>query len=1537
MRWSVLIVFFCITCCIHNRQVLFCCRLSAAEPVIERYLEVLHKDPKHGAVFDRVYRYYSDIGEADVFLNQCKIRTEQEPDKTAAQILYGLAAQRQGSLKIAAEAFRKAAQMETENYLPPFYLGEVLIADRQFRSGITALEEAVNRLKKTQASGKQLRDVLQTLGSTLLRFGEQKKAQAVWLELESLFPDDTEIVTQIAETLEAGGQLDEAVKRYQTLIDKTQDSYERVRLTLSVADLTLQKNSNPDEAAGILNELLNLLDAESYLLETVYERIERIYHRSKNTGELKANEALAAFYRSRLEINPNDTASVRHLAALLNNDEAEKLLKTAVEKLPKNVTLRSAFIDVLTAKKDFDEAVKQCQAIDEIDNGNVDNLTRWGLLYLQNTALDETRRKQEAVKIWQRISNDIPDDPVSATVVADLCFRNNMTNEAEEFYRKAFELKPENFSYREHLAKFYYAAKRKADVLAVLLPEENSETDDTGNMIQTGALLLHFGYAAECCRRLAGKSFENKIENNRELQRLFIEALLKRGKTEDIERAFKLFSQAEELIEDDQEFAEFLKQELALLRPLQRTGKFFKTVEQDAGQTQSPDSYRKYWKLAVYRHSEVKLSAASLAVEEALKRAVPKPPEALQKFAAELYEQKGDTEKAVALYRQLAAQQTPQRNGYLKHIASLQMQSGELEQALETSRTLFGSGGAANVRYYAELLLSINRQNEAVGVLRQGLRNEPGNTELLQVLAQTLYNMNRKDEAFEIAYRQFESTKDFSGKLALLDTLCNTFQNESNNNGQKDVQTSGKIDALSNNLRLLKQNRETQFYLARVSANTGDNDSARQILEKILDFPDGNRSGSAVTDIIVLKELVKVTENQDDINAALRYQELLCSNNKNAGGEEHLFQLYEKAGETEKADKLFLELVLRQSGLPEKLEAIDTMIRRKEYEMVLKVLDFFEIHEPENWQLPLRRIVIQALKNEPLEASIDEFRRMEFADTVQKSAASASGFTPPESFEFAATAPAAFLEPLAAEQNLYENILRKEKPETILDKVQSFDEARFAVLGLLLNEKIKKDFGGGNTPPAIWHHFRNTAESVRDSLPIDSKRTDILLERLQWEAMLLYLRDSEPIRKNAATFRQQINADTAQQNVRRIVRKLGLADVPQWDAPLFQILIMDSINECIADMFRKETDDKILENKLLQILNEYCGEKHLPQMMPDEYMQFVKLAEYIIKNARTQKTAAEQDELLTQKKRLDILTAVWTKYGRSNTQRDRAVFENGTAQYYSHLIWLLRQYQREDKTVTEILDSAAGRNPLWYVLKADMFSYPLDINPLLFVQLANCEALEEQLERLKPHILKACGYCNENNRSGSRQVPEMRDAIFQVLDSLLYPPRLRRYDIFAPHERELVGKMPEEIRRQLQMTGTSAEGLFARQLFGWEPYPSGSQRIFKSGQIKRVAELDYGLNQLLDFAVTIIAGLPVQQTLSQPPLAVLMKPLAFYQAELTGAKPVSRSLITPLTNHIAFADDYSPADDFFFRIALLYRALDTKTRYIVTQSDGGTS
>ncbi|MDR2441436.1 MAG: tetratricopeptide repeat protein [Planctomycetaceae bacterium] len=1061
--------------------------------IIERFWDILVKSPRRGTTFDRVYTYYIDTGHVDQFLERCRNLTEQNPKHSKFWILYGLAAERRGEMEQAAHAFQTATQLDHEDSVAPFYLGEIRIAQGRLREAITALELSVQR-KPVRAD---VRNVLQTLGRTYERFGDSKKSETIWNQLEKLFPDDTEMLVQIAELLESENRYSEALKRYEKLVEKSNDEFSRVRFMLAIVDIKLQQGYEQDALAD-LETLLDRLAPESWLAESVRNRIDRIFVRKEDeTG-------LAEFYRNRIEKQPADFESIRRLVLTLRQlkqlGEARKLLTETIEKTPSNIPLRLTLIDFLTEQKEMTAAVAQYEAIDRLTPNHTDYLSRWGQLVFQNTEIDEAARKTEAVKIWTKIAQADPNNPIAAVTVADLLFRNKIYDEAEKFYRCAMELRPDDFSYREYLAIFYHGRGQKKKALEILHPLAENSKQTPENLTQLGNLFLSLGYVTESFEIF--QRIAELFPNDLQAQWRFIEALIRKGQPDDIETAILRLTQAERLIETEEQFELFLQQEIRFLKSAQKLAEAAEILEQKINEMHNSNNsnnnnqsilfVRAFWRLAVYRQAEVKSHAATLAIEKAL-AAVQPPGYRLLRVAAELFEQNGNGEKAIELYKILAERDTIWRADHLKHLALLQVKLGYIDHALETSRTLIGfaSGNPNHFRFYADLLLSIGHYEEGINILRQALRIEPGDIATLTLLAQTLDKNGQRNEAIEMTWRLFERTDHLSAQLSIIETLADYYQQS----GQLD----NLIEQLQKRIRSDDKKRETTLGLARVQTIISDFDAARQTLENLLDMSVDHTSTS--NDPVLLKELVFVAEKQKDLNAAVRYQEKLCQLTKDNFETNRLFELYVQAGDTEKADKLFLSRILQKADLQDQLEDIDLMIGREQYDSVKQVLTFLEIHETENWEIPFRRIAVDSyLGGQSVTDSVWEFRSLPFpaslanttpttpATSKTVNSASFAWLLPgnldskiQNSFELADFAPAEFLESIRLQREFFSTLFRNRlhynerflkhnteilPPKPFL-KVDSFREARFLVLGWLLKEAIEQDLNSLNNSKTI--------------------------------------------------------------------------------------------------------------------------------------------------------------------------------------------------------------------------------------------------------------------------------------------------------------------------------------------------------------------------------------------------------------------------------------------------------------------------------------
>jgi len=931
-----------------------CIANDAEQRILERYKEILVNAPKRGATFDRVYGHYVDIGQsADLYLD-CQKATQENPSDANAWILLGLVAERRGRSEEAIDAYNNAANLAPDNFLPMLYLGEVLLNQRRFSEAIAALEQA-NGCLKNSTNRIDRRTVLQTLALAYTRFGEPQKSLEVWNQLAALFPNDPDVLIQVAESMEFDGRLDEALQQYRRLITLTDEPFDRVQLSLAAIDIMLRQG-NDDAALNELNTLLGNLDSENYLAESVRDRIDRIFGRNRDIDQQ------IEFYQNRIEQQPGDRGSLRRLVRTLQRAdkiaEAEKLLLETIRVSPANVALRLMLIDILVERHDIGSAVEQFQAIDKIVPNQTDYLIRWGTLALQNPAIEEDERRAEAAKIWTRIAERSPNDPTALVQIADLFSRHRFSDEAERYYKSAMALRPNDFSYREHLARFYHQSRQKEKVLETLLAASPRDAPHAGQ------LLLTLGYhdeAAEILREAAQSQPQNWTLNLR-----YLESLLRQDTPESAQAVSEIFVNAGKQIENDEQFALFLQQKIQLLRSLQKTGAAIDIVR---AELETAPSARLHWHLAMLHHAEGNFTAAiaaltnndfHLAGTPAHERPEYRLNTSLLRFAAELYAQVGDTNRAIALYQQLV-QDDPARNGnYWQQIITLQIQRGQLNQALETSQNLIGRGteNAERLRFVADLFLSVHRQTEAVRLLRQALVHEPGNTDVLRILAQTLADLGQHEEAIELLWRLYDRLDNFTAKLSVIEILANEYNK------------LGRGEDLVEHLQHAnyERRRESMQALVRVYRLQGDDDEAQYLLETLLDMPDERDISSHW----VLRELVALSEQQEDFAVAAQYQEMLCQRSNDPREHHHLFYLYDKLGDTERTRKLFFDQVLRQGNWEERLELIDMMIRREQYDIVAQVLDFLEMHEPENWEVLFRRILVEAHRAKSPEHLVQE-------------------------------------------------------------------------------------------------------------------------------------------------------------------------------------------------------------------------------------------------------------------------------------------------------------------------------------------------------------------------------------------------------------------------------------------------------------------------------------------------------------------------------------------------------------------------------------
>ncbi len=180
---------------------------------MERFRQVLEKNPRRGTAFDRVYGAYVERGEIAKLVAEYAARTAADPKDGVSWMVLGLIESQRGRDAAAVEAFAKAEQVLADNPQASFYLGQSLVLVGKSDEAVAAFERAIAR----KPAPTDLLEVFQALGRVHQRTLQKDKALAIWDRLERQFPNDPRVQEQIAQALLDEGQMELALPRFEKL------------------------------------------------------------------------------------------------------------------------------------------------------------------------------------------------------------------------------------------------------------------------------------------------------------------------------------------------------------------------------------------------------------------------------------------------------------------------------------------------------------------------------------------------------------------------------------------------------------------------------------------------------------------------------------------------------------------------------------------------------------------------------------------------------------------------------------------------------------------------------------------------------------------------------------------------------------------------------------------------------------------------------------------------------------------------------------------------------------------------------------------------------------------------------------------------------------------------------------------------------------------------------------------------------------------------------------------------------------------------
>lgn len=865
----------------------------------ERFWGILIKNPRRGTALDRVCDHYAQSGQMDSLLEKAENMIQSDPENAKAWLLAGLIHDRLGNDPEAINAYQKAMVLDTSDVLSPWYLGEILLGEGELNKAINALEEAKNR----KPHHRDLLEIMQTLGRAYARNLQIQQATEVWKGLESLFPDDQDILVQIAEILEEEQQYDQALVRYEKLASSAQKSgehYAYVRHAMSAADLKIKLGKQQD-AIRDFEKLLDVLDDQNWLVGVIRDRIEKIFFQQRNL------DGLIDYYTQHLDRFPNDLDTVRRLTAVRvrtgNLSEAIILLQDALEKAPSDVSLHQALIDLYVHDNRFDLIDREYETLNALEPNNPDHITQWGLAVLKNETLEQSQREQKAVRIWDKLITVNPNDAATLVLIGDLMASHGMPDHAERLYLDAVASAQDDVSYREYLAYFYHQTGQKEQAIESFRRMTEGDRNTSENLFRLARTFRRLGYADEALAVMReGVALE---PDNFEMQRTYVELLIDFKQTD---QARMSMPELETLAVTDEQFQDAVQLEIRLT---QLSGSDAMNEKLRQLTQKSDPTAREFWKTAMFQMCSGRNTEAIAAMEKAMQAA----PDSIliMEATADLLAKNLEPTKAIAIFETLMTNNPVKQQEYRKQIARIQL----------------------------------GTQNRSLGIetLRQIVRNNPSDLQSLDLLTKQILLTGETEDVIDLTWLAFDSLNDLQEKIGLVNNLTGYYKQTGRTNLLLERLREQAVDPA--------KRRETAYCLALVHVFLKDFHGARNVLEEHLH----ENKDSGRKDPSLLHQLSIIAEIQGDTNSAIKYQERLCEFSRQPGDRKRLLDLYCVNGSWDAAVSLIQRHTnLNESGLL--IEALDHLLEREAWLPAHDLLDKWESTFPDNWELLYRKLQI---------------------------------------------------------------------------------------------------------------------------------------------------------------------------------------------------------------------------------------------------------------------------------------------------------------------------------------------------------------------------------------------------------------------------------------------------------------------------------------------------------------------------------------------------------------------------------------------------
>lgn len=485
------------------------------ENIIARYKQILHNKPKEGSTFDRLYQFYLEGEGLDAMLSDYQDEAEAKPNDTNLQLILGHLYKRLGKDTEAITSYQSAVELSPNNYYTHFALGQLYKTTRKHEEAIIALNKAAELSEQSlNVTQDELISIYQALGHAYFHRDKVEEAIQAWQKIAELDPQDIFARVELADLFREQELYDQAIAQHEDIIKIKNDDPYRVCLSHREIGNLLELKGDIQKAINRFDTALELTAQGNWLRKDIQHRVIGIFagdsnwkglikyyeeKLGKNTNDTELLGLLAAAYienqqlddgintyRKGIQLAPTDTDLRLNLIATLRNDEkfneaaaeyeilskqipddigiyrelgelyhqfgnhdkAKQVYQRMVDRSPHNASTHLILAEIYTGHNWIEEAVAEYEKALALVPNNLDYIEYFGDFYLRQG------NREKALETWNRMVAGEKAVAVNYDRLAQLLKKKKFNDEAISTIRKAVELIPDEYNYKETLAKY---------------------------------------------------------------------------------------------------------------------------------------------------------------------------------------------------------------------------------------------------------------------------------------------------------------------------------------------------------------------------------------------------------------------------------------------------------------------------------------------------------------------------------------------------------------------------------------------------------------------------------------------------------------------------------------------------------------------------------------------------------------------------------------------------------------------------------------------------------------------------------------------------------------------------------------------------------------------------------------------------------------------------------------------------------------------------------------------------------------------------